>query len=122
MQRDWDLIRTILTEAEKKSPGQMMTDSEVPGYDIALARGHIALLHDGGYVKAKLMRQAPTILSAIVLEITFTGYDLLDTIRTRSVWEKIKQLAKDKGLELSFDVVKQLGSVAVSQIVGTMAG
>lgn len=116
MQRDWDLIRSILTEAEKKQPGEMMMDSDVADYDPALVRGHIWMLHEAGYLRGKFNRGTSVIVSAIVLEITFKGYDLLDTIRTASVWEKIKRIAKEKGLELTFDVVKELGTVAIKQI------
>lgn len=119
MQRDWDLIRAILTEAEKKQPGQMMMDSEVQGFDIALVREHIWMLDKAGYLRGKFQRGAAMCLSAIVLEITFKGYDLLDTIRAVPIWEKIKQLAKEKGLELTFDVVKELGGIVVKQIAGT---
>lgn len=117
MRRDWDLIRTILVEAEKKSPGQMMLHTEIAGYDPLVVAGHIGMLSDAGYLKAKLVRGNGIVLSAVVLEITMPGYDLLDTMRTVSVWEKIKLIAKDKGLELTFEVVKKLGSMALEQIL-----
>lgn len=93
-----------------------MMDSEVQGFDAALVREHIWMLDKAGYLRGKFQRGTAMCLSAIVLEITFKGYDLLDTIRTDSIWEKIKKLAKEKGLELTFDVVKELGSIVVKQI------
>ena len=96
----------------------MMLHTELISYDPLIVSGHIAMLSDAGYLKAKLVRGNGIILSAIVLEITFQGHDLLDTIRAVSVWEKIKRLAKENGLELTFEVVKKLSGAALEQILG----
>jgi hypothetical protein len=45
--------------------------------------------------------------------LTWAGHDLLDTIRSKTVWERIKYTAKEKGIELTFDAVKELGKIAL---------
>ena len=50
-------------------------------------------------------------------ELTWAGRDLLDTLRSKPVWERIKTTAKEKGLELTFDVVKGLGKVALDYVM-----
>ena len=118
MQRDWELIRKILTEAEKKQPGQMLMHSEIDGYDPLVVSAHIAMLDDSGYLKARMVRGTAIVLNATVLAITHKGYDLLDTMRSTSLWDRIKHMAKDKGIELTFEVVKTLGAVALEQTLG----
>ncbi len=49
--------------------------------------------------------------------LTWEGHDLLDTIRSKPIWEKIKSLAQAKGIELTFDAVKALGVFAYKQIL-----
>jgi hypothetical protein len=117
MKRDWDLIQLILTEAEKNPAGQMPLTIQIDGYDPLIVNAHIAMLNDADIVKAKLVRGTGIVLSAIILEITFKGYDLLDTIRSKSIWEKIKNTAKEKGLELTFEAIKTLGTNALQQLI-----
>ncbi|WP_079744105.1 DUF2513 domain-containing protein [Pseudomonas aeruginosa] len=49
--------------------------------------------------------------------LTWAGYDLLDTIRSKAVWERIKSTAQDKGIELTFDAVKALGKYALDWVI-----
>ena len=52
-------------------------------------------------------------------DLTWQGHDLLDTLRSKPVWERIKTTAKDKGIELTFDAVKVLGKMALDAIAGS---
>jgi hypothetical protein len=117
MKRDWDLIRQILTAAETKEPGEELFAEEVDADSIAVINGHIAMLYDAGYVKAKILRGKEGIYLAHVQEITFSGYELLGTIRSDSVWSGIKKTAKAKKLELSFEVVKQVGKDVLEHVI-----
>jgi hypothetical protein len=121
VRRDWDLIRKILSEAEGKQPGQMLFDNEISGWPIAEVRGHIELLKDGGFVDAHVVHESSTgahsIMVAHVSRLTFNGYDLLDTIRSKPVWEKTKKLAMDKGIELTLDAVKAFAKLALDHML-----
>ncbi|WP_075258773.1 DUF2513 domain-containing protein [Herbaspirillum camelliae] len=46
------------------------------------------------------------------------GHDLLDTIRSATVWNAIKDTAQKKGIELSFEAIKALGAFALKQVLG----
>ena len=50
--------------------------------------------------------------------LTMAGHDLLDTMRSESIWESIKSTAKAKGIELTFDAIKSLGMLAIKQVLG----
>jgi hypothetical protein len=103
MKRNWDLIREILVAAEAKPVGQLLFNSELQGHDSLDVAAHIAMLHDAGFVTATMNRSAMMTLDASINEITFDGYDLLDTLRSESTWAKIKATAKSKSIELSFE-------------------
>jgi hypothetical protein len=106
MKRDWDVVRQVLSEVEA-GDRHKYSDSVDP-----VATGHAFLLLDAGYITAI---DATTLDGRGLLnpELTWEGHDLLDTIRSKSVWERIKQLAKDKGIELTFDAVKVLAAKAL---------
>jgi hypothetical protein len=115
MKRDWDLIRKILIAAEEKEPGKHLGNDEIKDYDPQLVATHMDLLHDAGYIDARFVRS--TSLSAIVLKVTYSGHDLLDTMRSESAWTGIKNMAKSKGLELTFEVVKQIGKFVINKVI-----
>lgn len=46
-------------------------------------------------------------------ELTWRGHDLLNSLRSKAVWERIKTTAKEKSLDLTFDTVKALGKLAL---------
>lgn len=118
MKRDWDLIRDILTAAEAKPAGTGLYHAELTDHDRETVAAHIEMLDDAGYVDATVQRQlSGSFAVAHINKITSSGYDLLDSIRSQTVWTKIKTVAKDKGIEVTFDTIKALAAYAVSQIL-----
>ena len=124
MKRDWDLIRAILVAAEEKQPGEMLFAGELPDWPKPIVNAHFELLKDAGYVHAAIIRGlgagSDPVVAAHISAITNAGYDLLATLRSKDVWERTKVIAKDKGLDLSFEVVKQIGKVALAHALGAI--
>lgn len=75
------------------------------------------LLWKAGFIEAV---DASTIAGPAISapDLTWQGHDLLDMLRSKPVWERIKTVAKEKGIELTFDAVKALGKAAVTAIAG----
>lgn len=120
MKRDWEIVRSVLEEVE--ALGEQQFQGSQFGYaadtpnDQVLRVRHILLLHEAGFIKGVRADSfgGPALLSP---ELTWAGHELLDTIRSQTVWTRVKSLAKDKGLELTFDAVKGLGKLALDQII-----
>ncbi|MBO1996761.1 DUF2513 domain-containing protein [Staphylococcus epidermidis] len=56
-----------------------------------------------------------TTLSAegvMALQLTWSGHELLSTMKTDKVWVKVKDIASQQGLELTVESVKALGKMA----------
>lgn len=134
MKRDWDLVRKQLTDVEEEND----LFSELPdepvwkgqGWDVyereleecqsieARILGHLELLIDAGYVEGvTVLRSADGRLSYGIHSprLTMAGHDLLDTMRSKTIWDKIKASARERGVELTFDVIKALGAVVVER-------
>ena len=127
MKRDWDLLRQMLINVEEdRALFDGLDDDELlpPGKqqrnaDILL--GHLDLLTTNGYIgDARAIRTMNGFagFSAGKPYLTMEGHDLLDTIRSATVWENIKTTAKKKGVELSFDAIKVLGVAALKHLLG----
>jgi len=127
MKRDWDVIREVLIEVEGLSDDDSdrgpnnrsqkiygMGDDHFPGE--AVKSQHALLLWKANYLTGI---DAGTIGGPAVMspDLTWEGHDLLDTLRSKPVWERIKSTAKDKGIELTFDAVKALGKFALDAII-----
>lgn len=86
MQRNWDIIRAILTRTAEKAPGQLMHSDEITGFDALEVNGQIAMLHDEGYLRASTVRGRSMVLSATVKALTKRGLDLADALKSPAVW------------------------------------
>lgn len=114
MKRDWDVIRAVLIATEEER-----FDDYVDGLeDDFLTIGNTVLLIQAGFLNGKSLQSLDGMVDVYVDGLTWQGYELLEMIRSKPVWEKIKSTAFEKGLELTFDVVKALGSKAISLILG----
>lgn len=132
MKRDWDLIRQQLTDIEEENelfsdiPAEpVCKDQEWGTYEKHLKEfraiegrifGHFELLINAGYIDGLTVFRSAEGLFSYGLHsprLTMAGHDLLDTMRSATIWEKIKATAKTKGIELTFDAIKALGVFAL---------
>lgn len=137
MKRDWDLIRKMLTDIEddrdvlaempvepkwtdqsEEEYVQQLSEHNVSEGRIAC---HLEMLIENGYIAGlKVTRTGSGHFGYSVSgpRLTMAGHDLLDTMRSPVIWKTIKSTAKQKGIELTFDVIKALSSVALKQLFG----
>ncbi len=120
MKLDWDLVREVLTEIEEMSAlekNEASFEADYDGETDADTRArHVLLLNEAGFVSG--IRADESARDRLMLpDLTWEGHQLLATIRSQSVWERLKTTAKEKGLALSFDLVKIGGKLALEQIL-----
>lgn len=137
MKRDWDLLRNQLTDIEEEHdpladfPDEPKHETQTwEEYEQQLKEyriiekklgGHLELLVENGYIDGlQVIRTLDGGLHFGVANprLTMAGHDLLDTMRSATVWESIKTTAKDKGIELTFDSIKAIGAYALSKLLG----
>ncbi len=142
MKRDWDLIREQLLaiEEDRDFKTEILGDvGEEPAwkdgqpeaeYSAALAdyrareervMGHLQLLIENGYidgVTVEMSLSGDYLYSLWKPRLTMAGHDLLDTMRSKPVWDRIKSTAKSKSVELTFDTIKLLAAAALKQVLG----
>lgn len=122
MKRDWEIIRNILQRLEDKdSPNSYINMNDFPDHDAQAVGYNMKLLHQAGYIEAKILNSSEgdgEIAAALTSSMTSAGHDLLDTIRSKTVWTKIKDIASEKGLDLTFDVVSSIGKKVMESMLG----
>jgi hypothetical protein len=135
MKRDWDLMRKILTDIEEdrdvlaEIPSEpKWADQPWEEYELQLREynsteeriaGHLEMLIENGYINGLTVSRTGSGrfgYSIAAPRLTMAGHDLLDTMRSPTIWESIKSNAKKRGIELTFDAIKALSGFALKQI------
>ena len=117
MKRNWDTIREILMRLEELPD----TDAELRLSDFPSDRAyefsyHVELLVDAGLIKGKLFQSSSHgPMHFFARRLTWSGHEFLDSIRSDSVWNKIKKIFASKGIDMTLELVK---SVATEISVG----
>lgn len=116
MKRDWELVRLILTTLEEQAPKDDHLHAEkLPGYERSEVFYHFQILSEARLIE---MRGSSPMI-AVALRLTWDGHEFLDKIRNEETWNKIKTTARAKGVELSIDVIKQLGKAIIDSVLGS---
>jgi Hypothetical protein (DUF2513) len=121
MKRNWEIIRAILLKLEESSTPNTYLNAEVitefPMQEVAY---NMRLLKEANYIDAKILELSSgsgEIGAAIAIRLTNTGHEMLDTIRSESVWSKVKETFKSKGVEMTFDLVLTVGKKVMETIL-----
>lgn len=118
MKRDWDVIREVLLEVESLDSAKFETIQYGPASesDQPIKEEHGVLLWKAGFIDGADAGSMDGD-SILAQELTWAGHDLLQTIRSEAVWERIKTTAREKSIELTFDAVKALGRSALEWVI-----
>ncbi|WLF84848.1 DUF2513 domain-containing protein [Moraxella sp. ZY210820] len=110
MTRNWDLIRQILIHIEQ------LPDFETPvfanhfnGYDEQTVNYHLWLLIQSGLIVGVCNSDTPKAgLFCKACCLTWQGHEFLASVQQDTIWHKIKTMAKEQSLTLSFEVVRHI--------------
>ncbi|WP_081406283.1 MULTISPECIES: DUF2513 domain-containing protein [Acinetobacter] len=48
---------------------------------------------------------------------TWDGHELLDTLRDQNVWNHIKEISKEKGVDITFESIKVMLGLALTSLL-----
>ena len=113
MKRDWELIRTIMLALESSPCDMHVSSFSIEEYDPEIVGYHIKLLSDARLVEAINSSSDEMIYEYYAQDLTLAGHEFLDNIRSDTNWNKIKNLIKGKGGELTFETIKAAASFMI---------
>lgn len=118
MNRDMDLVRKLLIwfDAKKDTRGVRSDAICIEGHDQLTVRFHILLLAQRGLVDHEPMKSSTSdrIIDALVFNLTWEGFELLDAIRDDAVWAKVKKQASKVGV-WSVELLKDIAIAYAKQ-------
>ena len=117
MQRDMDIIRTILLRIEQ-SQNDGVTARDFPDREPKLVNYHLGLVMQAGLAKGKYYGGDGEALSYDLFELTWPGHEFLDSLRDESVWREVKTELRGKLKSASFGVIVGLAEHVAKRILG----
>ena len=118
MKRDWDLVRSILQRLEEARNGEVVDARGFDGHESSLVAYHMAIMGEAGIIDARTHQDTSGFDMGLALRMTWKGHEFYDSIREDKVWNKVKQSAIEKGIELTFDLIGALAGQALRSMMG----
>ena len=121
MIKNWTIIREILLRLEAAStPNTTLNAKDFLDFSEQEVAYNMRLLNEAGYIKANILESKTGdghIAAALARSLTNSGHELLDTIRNDTVWVKIQETFKTRGIEMTFDLVVAAGKRIMESIL-----
>lgn len=106
MKRDWELIREILIALENLPSTQTFLEPKMlERYDPEIVSYHIQILDEAGLIEGHCHKSLNAPLRCWANRLTWHGHEFLDEIKSDTIWNKTKEVLKEKGIDLSFDTI-----------------
>ncbi len=121
-----DYIRYLLIDLSKGKYNQEIPDNHQLFTKEVMEKAseyyyHLTLLGNEGLITMKTSKTKPFILLNECPKLTWAGNDFLDAIENDNIWNKTKEVVKQKGLEvgqLSFEVIKTFATTQIKNLLG----
>ena len=116
MKRDMELIRKILFYIEENYvAGQKWISSiNIDGYEDAVVTEHILLAYESGLIRDIKDVSDLERVSYFVGNLSNSGYDFLDKIRSDTIWNKTKATIKEKGMPMLTGTVSMVANAFIT--------
>ncbi|WP_449371290.1 DUF2513 domain-containing protein [Thiomonas sp.] len=122
MQRNWTIIRQILLRLEQASTANTVLNANgLTEFDEQEVAYNMRLLKEAGFIEANILETrdgSGRIAAALARRLTNAGHDLLDTIRNDSVWAQVLKKFREKGIDMTFDLVLSVGKATAAAMLG----
>jgi len=105
--RDFDLIRTILKEAEGVQASNPVDGFEYPDeYDQQTVNDHTRLLIDSGFINGECINCIGGDMAFSISGLTWKGNDFIEeAFKDENLWEKGKKFALSQSTSISIELL-----------------
>lgn len=116
MTRDWELIRRILRALEERpTPNSRVEPAAFAHDDPLIVAHHIRLLRDAGLIEAVCREATGAPLYCVATGLTWDGYELLDRIRSDTLWARIVEHLRAQRIELTIEAIRAASSALIQR-------
>src|SRR2546428_14058395 len=102
-----DLIRKIIIATEENADPAGLVELDIEGHSSEELSYHVKLLAEAGLIEAEDLSGLGEFCWT-PKSLTWSGHEFLDAARNDTVWTKTKDLVREKGGSLPFEIIKSL--------------
>jgi len=114
-----ELVRRLLIAVEEYPLPPTTGDFAMPDENPALVGFHMQLLCDADYIRASGSHpHDQTYPRYVDPQLTWSGHEFIDSIRSDTVWKFIRQKVKADGGSVPIEIVKQLANTYLKKKLG----
>lgn len=118
MKRNMDLCRLILFKIEEEYVSTALYNLKITGYSDEEVAYHCKLLFENELISDyKDIYADNRLYSFGVGSLTWEGHDFIDKIREDTVWNRTKEVIKEKMLPTTIDVIKDISGVIIMSMI-----
>lgn len=122
MKRDMNIVRQIVNKIAESETQYLEGPSELENeIDEELLAYHLEIMRDVGIIDGRITKADGGFIVFYRLRLSWVGNDFYDTFKNDSVWERAKEITKEKGFEalgVPFDVLIELGKQIIKNMFG----
>ena len=101
-----NLVREILIWTENQEHGIVGKNPEIEGYSDEEIGYHVYLMNQAGLVRASdVTARGDDSPSALLLELTWNGYEFLNAAKDDTIWAKAKNTLFKTTTSITFDLL-----------------
>ena len=105
MQRDMDVIRTILLKV--RDADRAISAKDLPSINAIVFARHVQLMEEAGLCCCSIRPDSQGLaVGAIVFRLTWAGYDFAESITDDSIWQSAKDRVIKPAASWTFDILK----------------
>lgn len=118
MRRNWELTREILRRMHDAEPGEELFSLRLREYQHAEVREHLLRAADDGLIVARSKNLGGELGLVVIAErLTSAGYALAEHLENDTNWNHIQRYARERGLALTIEVVRQVALELIKRAV-----
>lgn len=117
-----NIVRKITNEIANSEnhylEGPSKLEEEIDGELLAY---HLEIMKDVGIIEGRIMKADGGFIVFYRLRLSWVGNDFYDTFKNDNVWERAKEITKEKGFEVAnvpFDILIDLGKQIIKNMFG----
>jgi hypothetical protein len=121
MKRDFELVVKILKHFEEREEISIVPELKISGYNDGVVAYHVRRMFEGGLLDAETVTSSSTetrLINVLPFGLTWEGHEFLDSVRQKSVIEKIKGRLGGGIVDVPFAVIKGLALAFVKDQAG----
>ncbi|MGF1449898.1 MAG: DUF2513 domain-containing protein [Opitutales bacterium] len=100
----------------------LLSPNDFPDHEEAFVAFHMKLLIDAGYAQGNTFDErvqgTVKIAEGFISQVTWEGYEFLDTVRSNEVWRKTKEAVTILGGSTALSVVREIALRIVLKKIG----